>query len=300
MSRSTRAFTLIELLVVIAIIAVLIGLLLPAVQRVREAAARTQCQNNLKQIGLALHNYHDRTGFLPPGYAALVNPDNSDRGPGWGWAAHLLPDVEQENLFRSLRLDLDISDPANAAGRVQLLKLFRCPSDEAVHPFDVLSQTNVFVTRVAQANYVAMYGHGEIEDDPGNGNGMFFRNSRIRMTDVKDGLSNTTAISERSNNLAIATWTGSVTGGATHPRRPGPHVDGPQGLVLGHTGEGAGIHTPNSRDLHVTDFNSRHPQGVNVLFGDGSVRLINENIRAATWAALGTRMGGEPISGSDY
>src|SRR5438309_4717756 len=107
-----RAFTLIELLVVIAIIAILIALLVPAVQKVREAAARTQCKNNLKQIGLALHNYHGTYKRFPPGYQTQVAADNSDLGPGWGWAAYLLDDLEQGNLKRRIRFDLQISDPA--------------------------------------------------------------------------------------------------------------------------------------------------------------------------------------------
>jgi prepilin-type N-terminal cleavage/methylation domain-containing protein/prepilin-type processing-associated H-X9-DG protein len=278
-AKQSRAFSLIELLVVIAIIGVLIGLLVPAVQKVREAANRLQCKNNLKQIGLALHSYHDRLKVLPSGYTSRVSA-GADLGPGWGWAAHVLDDVEQGNLQRQIRFDLDIGHTLNATQRVYSLPVFLCPSDTS--PGDFATESRV--VRVAHANYVAMFGSNEIEDNPGAGNGVFYRNSRTRLMDIKDGTSNTLFVGERSSDLALATWTGSVTG-----------ADEAQALVLG-----SADHTPNHPDAHKEDFWSRHTQGVNFLFADGSVHSINNSIAPGVWLSLATRAGREPYSLSDF
>jgi len=297
MSRTRRGFTLIELLVVIAIIAILIGLLLPAVQKIRAAAARIKCANNLKQIGLAMHNYHDRYSRLPPGYETRFAANGDEIGPGWGWATHILPDLEQDPLYRQIRLDLDIADPANANVRVQSLKMFLCPSDLDVEQFDVKAEDGSVVTRVAHAHYVAMFGHGEFDQYPALG--IFYRNSRTKLTDIKDGTSNTIMVGERASTLALPTWTGCITGGATWPIDPSGGTEGPQALCLGHTGEDDEIHTPNSANLHVGDFSSKHTSGVNFLLADGSVRIIRDTVPPATWKALGTRQMGEVFSG-DY
>jgi prepilin-type N-terminal cleavage/methylation domain-containing protein/prepilin-type processing-associated H-X9-DG protein len=292
-----RAFTLIELLVVIAVIAVLIGLLLPAVQKVREAANRIRCKNNLKQIGLALHNYHDRNGSFPPGYATKNPTSSTDQGPGWGWAAYLLDDAEQGNLQRQIDFNRGIPNDANAPARLQSLAIFKCPSDDGPKTFVTAGRA----TEVAHANYVGMFGTPEITDNPGGGNGLFYRNSKVRIADVTDGTSNTLAVGERSSNLALATWTGAVNGAVVPPVRPS--VLGPEGapvLVLGHTGLASEGHTPNNPINHVDDFFSRHPQGVNFLFVDGSVHSIGDGINPLVWQALGTRAGGEALSANDF
>jgi prepilin-type N-terminal cleavage/methylation domain-containing protein/prepilin-type processing-associated H-X9-DG protein len=325
MTKARRGFTLIELLVVIAIIAILIGLLLPAVQKVREAAARMKCKNNLKQIGLAMHNYHGALQRFPPGYLA-TNPGpglSDDNGPGWGWGTLLLPYLEQDNLFRQIQLTKDITDPVNKAARMTSLSVFLCPSDggNLVFTVDRLNDVEPYQNplldsagnpvQVAHGNYIGVFGNPEVTPDPGflssdpdrgiGRRGMLYRNSNIRFADVTDGTSNTLFVGERSTNLAYATWTGAVTGGQVPAKVPDPYGFGPEGapiLILGHTGDDSDVppHTPNSPVAHVDDFWSRHIQGVNFLMVDGSVRTINDTINPVLWWALGTRSGGEAVS----
>ncbi len=291
-------FTLIELLVVIAIIAILIGLLLPAVQKVREAAARMSCSNNLKQIGLGLHNYESTYGKLPPGYTSSTASLNGDNlGPGWGWGAHLLPYIEQDNLFRQINLGLDITHSSHATLRTTVLRPYRCPSDSPkADLFNVPSETGGILCQLAFSNYVGCGGTYEVSGFPDNNTGIALRNSAYRLTDVKDGTSNTMFVTERQSSLSpMTTWVGAVTGAINPPLNPGLEDELGQTFVLMQTGELDESRTPNNPLGHVEDASSRHTGGVNAVFGDGSVRFIRNTIAPFQWVGIGTRNGGEVL-----
>jgi prepilin-type N-terminal cleavage/methylation domain-containing protein/prepilin-type processing-associated H-X9-DG protein len=317
-----RAFTLIELLVVIAIIGVLASLLLPAVQFAREAARRTQCSNNLKQMGLAIHNYVDVHKCVQPGYVSLWDVRlGEDTGAGWGWASFLLPYVEQETLTTQINFERNIEYDENATVRVQPLNVFLCPSDqmprrwmttrEGIFVFqDGTEVHRVFnVVDVAGANYAAVYGIGE----PGvDGDGMYFRNSSVKLREIQDGLAQTMFIGERSKRLNFgrghATWVGSVTkaalfscGGTIDPDAPpgqnGCWKEDPCGMTLGHTGEG---HGPGADTGDANQFLSEHGWGCQFLFGDGHVRYLSGSIDYQIYKAMSTRNKGEVVNSTIY
>jgi prepilin-type processing-associated H-X9-DG protein/prepilin-type N-terminal cleavage/methylation domain-containing protein len=297
-----RAFTLIELLVVVSVIGLLVALLLPAVQAAREAARRARCVNNLKQLGLALHQYEGTHHAFPPGYVSNFRADGTDTGPGWGWAAMLLPQVEQRPLFDSINFNLPIEGPSNLTCRRPTLATYLCPSD-AVKPawWAMVRDPGGIPTRriceVAPANYVGVYG----TSDPGiDGDGLFFRDSRVGIRDISDGTAQTLAVGERSHSLGEATWVGSVTDAVLFPVDGDgvgyPRAEGGPGMVLGHAGGRLGPGDPNGE---VNQFYSRHPGGVNFLFADGHVGFLKTTTPNKTFRALATRAGGEAVSGDD-
>jgi prepilin-type N-terminal cleavage/methylation domain-containing protein len=293
--RSRNAFTLIELLVVIAIIAVLIGLLLPAVQKVREAAARSQCSNNLKQIGLALHAYHDRNERFPPGYFDQSTWPNPDMGPGWGWASFLLSDLEQANLQNQITYSVSVgsTNAAIVSARTTTLKVFVCPSDPALTTFSVTDGGTGSWT-LAPSSYVACNGNDGVDDftTPPH-TGAFVRGTiGFRIAEITDGLSNTFFVGERSTTMSRATWAGAVTGAQVPSVRSPGDFSGASALVLGHCGP----HLPN--DSIVTDadaMSSGHTNCAQFLFGDGSVHLISNSIPMSVYDALATRAGKEVV-----
>jgi prepilin-type N-terminal cleavage/methylation domain-containing protein/prepilin-type processing-associated H-X9-DG protein len=302
MKKRNRAFTLIELLVVISIIALLIALLLPAVQAAREAARRTQCVNNLKQIGLARQNYHSSFQTFPPGYVSNYDASGNDTGPGWGWAAMILPQVEQKPLFDAINFNLPIEAPSNQTSWLNLISGFLCPSDSVPlgwwavtrDPTGIPLQS---ICQVAEANFVGMYG----TSDPGiDGDGIFFRDGNIGIPNITDGTAQTIAAGERAYALGVATWIGSVTGTSLFPLSNDgvgyPRVESAPGMILGHAGGNLGPGDPRGE---VNQFYSLHPGGVNFLLADGHVAFLRTTMNYQVFRSLATRAGGEVISG-DY
>jgi prepilin-type N-terminal cleavage/methylation domain-containing protein len=291
-ARGARGFTLIELLVVIAIIAILMALLLPAVQQAREAARRTQCKNNLKQIGLALHNYHERMNCFPPGYLSLLNSNGNEAGPGWAWGAFLLSDMEQGPLRQQIQFTLSVVDPSNAGPRRTMLAAFQCPSEVYENVFTVNDDGGQPVADVAHGSYVAVNGNAGVGEAAQTNDGAFLRNQSLRARDFVDGLSSTFFVSERATSMSFSTWTAAVPGGTVPSQRDPAAAEEAAALVLGHCGP----HVPNNPDVTDADaLSSFHPQGVHFLLGDGSVHFIGSSISIQVYDALASRAGRDVV-----
>ena len=308
-----KGFTLVELLVVIAIIGILIGMLLPAVQMVREAARRTTCLNNMRQIGLGLMNYESSLEEFPPGWTSddITVPIGE---AGWGWSARILPFMEAQNLRDRLDFNVAIDDHDHEVWIKTELPFYMCPSDPAQeivnlndhieghdhddHDDDDHDDYSGFLDDddddhddhddhgefwVSRSNYSGVFGTTELEDGPALGNGAFLANRAIRLRDFTDGLSNTMIVGERRNDRGSVSWVGVV-----------PWVDSPAARIVG-----VACHAPNDEHGHWEDFSSYHPAGVNVVLGDGSGHFVAETIDEGVFKALATRSGSEIVSIDD-
>jgi len=308
MSHLRRGFTLIELLVVIAIIGVLVGLLLPAVQKVREAAARMKCGNNLKQMGLALHNYQAAQGYFPSGYAASLPYTNgeNDTAPGWSWATYILPFMEHDNLYRQFDLTQPIQ---NYSGIRTTIPMYVCPSD--IMPDSGVRVTDQFGSTIclaAPSSYAACCGGDETDVSDPTGLGIYYRNSKTKITDILDGTSQTIMIGERACSNSLGIWAGAVNNGIIQRgplnKNPGTSTGNAPCLVLAHCNL---INTQGDADGGLDDFSSQHPGGANILFADGSVHFVRSvpsrnpdgtySADGLILQALGTRARGEIVPG---
>lgn len=296
--RNLRGFTLIELLVVIAIIAILIALLLPAVQQAREAARRSACKNNLKQLALALHNYESTYQVLPPGYIHKPDPGGSGANHmGFSWGLMILPQLEQTSLYNQFNFNIPVFDPAQLTAREQHLSVFLCPSDPySEGAFVIRDDTSSPVEQYATASYAANWGPStatvNLDDTPLQSQGVFYRNSRTRFRDIVDGLSNTLTLGERTNGPLPGPTSGGHSVFETAWPAAVRDVDDPTDdhghMVLFET-----QYRPNQPGTDDKGLSAPHEGIGQFALGDGSVRAISENIDEGAYNALGTRAGGE-------
>ena len=263
----------------------------------------------MKQIGIALLGYHDRVGQLPPGYlSALSGPasqgPNADctwdeTGPGWSWAASLLGDLEQSNLQRSIRFDLQITDPLNAVVRTTTVPAFVCPSEVNTGTFTVVDANGNPLVDVAYSSYAAMNGVLGVTSDAFDNNGVFLRNGKMRLSNITDGLSTTLFVGERATNMSSVTWTGAVLGGVVPVQRypnPADQLANAEAAAARFYPTAVAITFPTTGwSSTPTRPRVTTPGIVNFLFGDGSVHVISNGIDGIVYEALLTSAGGEVI-----
>jgi prepilin-type N-terminal cleavage/methylation domain-containing protein len=324
-SRPRRGFTLVELLVVIAIIASLIGVLLPAVQSAREAARKSACGMNLRQLGHAILVFESAKRRLPAGYVSEAgrlprDASTGDRPPGTGWGMLIAPYLEEATLAGQYdpTAGLGIADVANRAVVSTSLPAFRCPSDAGpTTPFEARTEdgsAHVSGAILGRSSYVGNAGHDEPWAEPldsweARANGPLYRNSWLKVSQITDGMSKTVFLGEHSQRLSDKAWAGTVPGAVSYPSAAfiaalGTEPDGAATLLLVHSGPAAGeadvIHPPNDPVSHVCQMFSDHQGGCQVALGDGAVRFISELINQDVWAALSSCNLGDMVPGDSY
>lgn len=292
--QNGRGFTLVELLVVIAIIGILIALLLPAVQAAREAARRSQCTNNLAQLGLALQNYDSAHEMLPPG---VVNPEgpihNVPSGYHMSWLVQLLPYVEEQVTFRYVDFSVGVYDKKNQPVAATEISTFACPSDPRYSPEDRWT-----------SNYAGCHHDVEAPIDADN-HGVFFLNSHVRYRDIPDGAVHTIFVGEKKSDADDLGWTSgtratlrntgtAINATAVVTQAPDPFGGGSSMAGMGGPAEEEPeAAVDDASDLAVGGFGSYHPGGANFSLGDGSVRFLSETIDAQIYEQLGHRADGK-------
>jgi prepilin-type N-terminal cleavage/methylation domain-containing protein/prepilin-type processing-associated H-X9-DG protein len=315
-SGKRSGYTLIELLVVIAIIAVLLGLLVPAVQKVRATAARLQCSNNLKQLGLALHNYQDTQGTFPPAFVNRGPYGNSGYAFTHGWAAFLLPYLEMEPLSKLYRWDYPVYTPENQPVVATHLKVFQCPSAPEPGRFMTFGPYAFFRTEGACGDYTIALGvdpllaqlgrvppvgdyRGALTNTPTPALGLCPAPTGTRLLDIADGTSTTLLVTEVAGRPRL--WQ-ARTPGPDQVLEGGPwdHYKGPI-ILEGSTFDGTkkpgpcAVNCTNNGEVYAF-----HTGGANAVFADGHVQFLRDGLSVPTLAALITRAGGEVIPDSDF
>ncbi len=290
-ASSRVGFTLVELLVVIAIIGVLVALLLPAVQAAREAARRMQCSNNLKQMGLAFHNYHDANKKLPPSQDYGTLGRSPGTRPGWAWSAFIMPYLEGTAAFDQIDFDELLSNKNHPELLANPVAFAICPSDE-VEPVRTHFPGPTAIPLQASSSYVVSAGPFNMSDDPYRGypdrmRGCFFVNTPVEFREITDGLSNTIFAGELKYipSLTISSskrdWNGFWYG-----RHDGRNSKGTAYFILSlnRTAE-VRMNAPGSAETVLRKgFHGSHPGGVQFLFGDGAVRYVSESVNHSATA----------------
>jgi prepilin-type N-terminal cleavage/methylation domain-containing protein len=298
--RGFSGFTLVELLVVIAIIGILVALLLPAIQAAREAARRTQCNNNLKQIGVALYNYHDTHKVFPAGYIHR----NATGDPDWGWAVFIMPFMEMDAMYQQLDVGktqlINFYNASATADQIALLQTpiaaYRCPSDVA-KPLNNLCRfgaQNPAPFDIATSNYVASAGGLTPALAPANATdskGVFYGNSWRSTRDILDGTSSTLAAGERSASHLAAVWAGAGQK-SSYGNEGTARTVARGGMLINFDYAGLGGAPQNQGK----GFASYHPGGALFLLADASVRFFSQNTNSSVMAAVSVRDDGDAVT----